>query len=153
MDDLLGKTKAQAEVLIPLLQALRVEIGQARADALAVEALSGWAASLGRQIRDGFAGAPLQKLKQAIEGCDETGLQRTEFLETTPYRLDYNITSCQVADFYRSQGLGDIGFLLVCRLDDTVMPALDPRIEMTRKQTIMQGASHCEFRMRLLEKA
>ena len=149
MDDLLAKTKAQAEVLIPLLKALRAEIGQVRADKLVVDALSGWAASLGREIRDGFEGAPLQKLRQAIESCDESGLQQNEFLVETADRLDYNITSCRVADFYRSLGLGDMGFLLVCRLDDSVMPALDPRIEMTRERTIMQGASHCEFRMQL----
>jgi len=34
----------------------------------------------------------------------------------------------------------------VCRLDDSVMPALDARISFTRDQTLMQGATHCTFR-------
>lgn len=149
MEDLFAKTQAQAEVLIPVIKALRKEIGQDAADRLMMQALSEWATSLGESIRDSSDKPPLKKLRDAIEACDAQGLQTTTFLRDTPDRLDYDIHGCRVAHFYRSLGIGDIGHVLVCRLDDAIMPAIDPAIEMTRNQTIMQGAPHCEFRMRL----
>ena len=45
-------------------------------------------------------------------------------------------------------GLGDIGHLLSCNRDATFCEGYDPRLKLTRTQTIMQGASHCDFRYR-----
>jgi hypothetical protein len=60
--------------------------------------------------------------------------------------LDYNVRRCRAAEFYRDLGLEELGYLLVCKLDDSLMPALDSKISFVRDQTIMQGASHCTFR-------
>jgi hypothetical protein len=43
-------------------------------------------------------------------------------------------------------GLGEIGHLLSCQRDGTFCQGYDERLELTRTQTIMQGASHCDFR-------
>jgi hypothetical protein len=45
-------------------------------------------------------------------------------------------------------GLGDIGHLLSCRRDGTFCEGYDPKLKLTRTQTIMRGASHCDFRYR-----
>jgi len=46
-------------------------------------------------------------------------------------------------------GLGDIGDLLSCCRDSAFCQGYDPRIELTRTQTILAGASHCDFRYRV----
>ncbi len=138
--------KAQAAVLVPLVELLRQELGVERANELVVRGLSEWARSIGKMLRHLPPEAPLSKLKMAIEGLDAAGMQQTEFLESSATRLDYNIHRCRAAEFYRSLGLEDLGFLLVCRLDDSVMPALDPKIRFVRDQTLMQGADYCTFR-------
>src|SRR5215475_3556252 len=45
-------------------------------------------------------------------------------------------------------GEPELGFLLVCSQDFTFAEGLGPDIKLTRTQTIMQGASHCDFRYR-----
>jgi hypothetical protein len=40
------------------------------------------------------------------------------------------------------------GFLLVCSADFDTAAGFDPDVTLTRTQTIMQGASHCDFRYR-----
>ena len=45
-------------------------------------------------------------------------------------------------------GLGDIGDILSCNRDGAFCEGYDPRIKLTRTQTIMGGASHCDFRYR-----
>jgi hypothetical protein len=138
--------KAQAEVLVPLVKMLREEIGVERANDIVVRALGQWAASIGRMLRELPPPAPLAKLRMAIEGLDAAGMQQTEFLKETPTQLDYNVRKCRAAELYRSLGLADLGHLLVCKLDENVMPALDAKITFVRDQTIMQGADYCTFR-------
>src|SRR5262245_40168490 len=43
---LLDKTRIQAQVLVPLLRALRSELGKAKADAIVKQALRGWSKQL-----------------------------------------------------------------------------------------------------------
>jgi hypothetical protein len=42
-------------------------------------------------------------------------------------------------------GLGEIGHLLSCQRDGTFCEGYDDRIKLKRTQTIMQGATHCDF--------
>jgi hypothetical protein len=140
------QVKAQAAVLVPLVKLLREEIGVERANDIVVRALAEWARSIGRMLREIPAEAPLAKLKIAIEGLDAAGMQQTQFLTSTDTQLDYNVRRCRAAEFYRSLGLEELGYLLVCKLDDSLMPALDSKISFVRGQTIMQGAPYCTFR-------
>jgi hypothetical protein len=69
-----------------------------------------------------------------------------EILTATEERFDYNVHRCRYAETYREMGLGAIGHLLSCNRDGTFCQGYDPRIKLTRTQTIMGGASHCDFR-------
>lgn len=140
------QVKAQAAVLVPLVKLLRQEMGVERANDIVVRALAEWARSIGKMLRELPAPTPLAKLKMAIESLDAAGMQQTEFLQSTDTQLDYNVRRCRAAEFYRSLGLEDLGYLLVCKLDESLMPALDPDISFERAQTIMQGAPYCTFR-------
>ncbi len=45
-------------------------------------------------------------------------------------------------------GLAEIGHILSCGRDGTFCTGYNPKISLERTQTIMQGASHCDFRYR-----
>jgi hypothetical protein len=47
---------------------------------------------------------------------------------------------------YRSLGIAEVGALLSCNRDFSLVEGFNPDIALTRTQTIMQGASHCDFR-------
>ena len=61
---------------------------------------------------------------------------------------DFNVTRCRYAEMYKSMGLGEIGGLLSCNRDGSFCEGYDPKLKMTRTQTIMEGATHCDFRYR-----
>ncbi|MBV9552457.1 MAG: L-2-amino-thiazoline-4-carboxylic acid hydrolase, partial [Alphaproteobacteria bacterium] len=65
----------------------------------------------------------------------------------------YNVTRCRYAEMYREMGLGEIGHLLSCQRDATFCEGYDTRLKLTRTQTIMQGASHCDFNYKLARDA
>ena len=53
---------------------------------------------------------------------------------------------CRYAETYKAMGLGEIGHLLSCNRDGAFCEGYDPKLKLERTQTIMQGASHCDFR-------
>jgi hypothetical protein len=63
-------------------------------------------------------------------------------------RFEFNVTRCRYAEMYKAMGLGEIGGLLSCNRDGSFCEGYDPKLKMTRTQTIMEGASHCDFRYR-----
>lgn len=69
-----------------------------------------------------------------------------EMIRRDETHFDFNVTRCRYAEMYREMGLGEIGPLLSCNRDGAFCEGYDSRLKMTRTQTIMQGASHCDFR-------
>jgi len=59
-----------------------------------------------------------------------------------------DVTGCRYAEFYRELGEPELGFLLVCSADFLMADGFAPDITLTRTQTIMQRASHSDFRYR-----
>ena len=64
-----------------------------------------------------------------------------------------DVKGCRYAEFYKALGEPELGFLLVCTADFPTAEGFGADIELTRTQTIMQGASHCDFRYRRTGKA
>jgi L-2-amino-thiazoline-4-carboxylic acid hydrolase len=79
------------------------------------------------------------------------GGMEMEVKEQTTTSYVFNVTRCRYAEMYREMGLAEIGHLLSCQRDATFCEGYDKRLRLTRKQTIMQGASHCDFDYKLLD--
>ncbi len=60
--------------------------------------------------------------------------------------FEIDVTGCRYAQFYKELGVPELGFLLVCGSDFPMAEGFGPDVKLTRTQTIMQGASHCDFR-------
>ncbi len=73
------------------------------------------------------------------------GALEIEVKEQSDKRYVYHVTRCRYAEMYREMGLGEIGHLLSCQRDGTFCEGYDKRLKLKRTQTIMQGASHCDF--------
>ena len=80
-----------------------------------------------------------------------SGGMEMEVKEQTATRYVFNVTRCRYAEMYREMGLEEIGHLLSCQRDATFCEGYDNRLRLTRTQTIMQGASHCDFDYKLLD--
>jgi L-2-amino-thiazoline-4-carboxylic acid hydrolase len=62
--------------------------------------------------------------------------------------IDFNVTRCRYAEFYRGLGLAELGYLIHCNRDHAMIDGFNPDLALTRTQTVMEGASHCDFRFR-----
>lgn len=61
---------------------------------------------------------------------------------------EFNVTRCDYAEFFKALGEPELGRFLVCDLDFDIAEVGAPQVELTRTQTIMEGASYCDFRYR-----
>ena len=143
------QAKIQARVLVPLVKALQAELGEERANAIVRRALGDmyrrlsekwWRAQGGSNLGDIVASAWTKYA--AGDALDY------DVIEQSPDAFDMNVTGCRYAQFYKELGEPELGFLLACDADFPVAEGFGPDINLTRIQTIMQGASHCDFRYR-----
>jgi len=145
---LLGKTRIQAQVLVPVLRALRSELGKERADAIVKQALRDWSKQLFAAVGNGVDGSPRRKWAAMNTALAEiTGQEVTvEMRRHDKEALEFDITHCRFAEFFRALGEPELGALLICETDFDIAAAGGSEVSLTRDQTIMQGASSCTFR-------
>lgn len=93
-------------------------------------------------------GADLESFKAILPLWTKDDALTIEVVDDKPGVLDFNVRRCRYAETYRAMGLGEIGDILSCNRDGAFCEGYDPRIKLTRTQTIMGGASHCDFRYR-----
>ena len=144
---LIEQVKIQARMLVPLVKALRAELGEERANALVRKALGDVYRKLGRdwwqQLGSGSPGKKMDGVWQAFSSGDALDY---EVVRKTADAYEVNVTGCRYAKFFKEIGEPELGFLLVCSQDFALGEGFGPGIQLTRTQTIMQGASHCDFR-------
>ena len=147
---LIERIKIQAEVLVPLVKTLQAELGEEHANRLVRKALGDLYRELGRKWWQTQSTHDLgEKMATAFDAFAAGDALDYEVLEKTPNAFDVNVTGCRYAKFYREIGAPELGFLLVCSSDLPTAEGFGAKVQLTRTQTIMQGASHCDFRYRL----
>jgi L-2-amino-thiazoline-4-carboxylic acid hydrolase-like protein len=69
-----------------------------------------------------------------------------EMLRHDKEALEFDVTRCQFAEFFRALGEPELGALLICETNFDIAAAGSGEVTFTRDRTIMQGAPSCTFR-------
>jgi hypothetical protein len=69
-----------------------------------------------------------------------------EILEDTDTVFEIKVTECLWASVFREADAGEIGYAAVCYGDYSWARGFNPKIEMVRDQTLMQGHACCNHR-------
>lgn len=151
---ILEQRRIEAGVIKPIYEEMVRELGEAVAKRILGNAIRRAAIEAGRSYA-ASEGKPtdLESFAALLPQWTANGALEIEVVARDAARFDYNVTRCRYAEMYRAMGLGEVGHLLSCNRDGSFCTGYDPRIRMERRHTIMQGASHCDFRYRLVEGA
>ena len=98
---LLDKTRIQAQVLVPVLRALRAELGKERADAIVKDALRDWSKQLFAAVGDSVEGSPRRKwaaMQTALTEITEREVT-LEMIRHDKEALEFDVTHCRFAEF------------------------------------------------------
>ena len=145
---LLDKTRIQAQVLVPVLRALRTELGKDKADAIVKQALRDWSRQLFAAIGEGIEGSPRRKWATLQGALNDVSAREVEFeiRHQDKEALDIDVTRCRFAEFFRALGEPELGALLICETDIDIAAAGEGEVSLDRAQTLMRGAPSCTFR-------
>lgn len=144
---IIEQRRIEANVLSSVYEELKARCGEAEARSVIGDAVTRAAIRQG----ESFAGeldhtADFTDFSAILPNWTAGGALEMTVLEEGPDILSFNITRCRYAEMYRAMGLGDIGDLLSCNRDGAFCEGFNPKMKLTRTQTIMSGASHCDFR-------
>lgn len=149
---ILARRRIEAEIIKPIYEILKRDFGIEQAQAVIAEAIRGAAVKAGQQFAakeaDGTSIASFVALQVLWEKDD--ALSVTVQREDVDH-YDYDVNRCRYAEMYHAMGLGEIGHLLSCERDAKFIVGYDPRIELTRTTTLMQGGPRCDFRYRMTD--
>jgi predicted ArsR family transcriptional regulator len=144
----LQRRKIEGRVLIPFIEACRERFGDAATRELVVATIRRLATEDGTRWGEAH-GRSLAALKTVVEQVwAGGGSLDVEVVAAADDRLDFNVTRCAYAEFYRSLGLADLGYLIHCARDHAMIDGFNPDLDLARTQTVMQGATHCDFRFK-----
>jgi hypothetical protein len=146
---LLEQREIEARIVGPLIRAFADELGEERALAIVARVIRGLAHQSGAELARVLGEHTLDAFARTLDRWREKGALELDILEQSPGRLSFNVTRCRYAEMYRALGLGELGASLSCQRDYALAQGFNPDIELTRTQTIMEGAPFCDFRFRL----
>ena len=144
----LKRREIEARILMPVLEALGDEFGRDRVFEVARRVIVDVAQDQGRQLAERMGGNSLTHFATALEDWKKGDAYRMDVLRQDDERFDFNVTRCRYAEMYRALGIPEVGALLSCNRDFALIEGFNPDVELERTQTIMQGATHCDFRFR-----
>lgn len=143
---MLERRRIEAAILKHVYDTLRESHGKDVAQRTLASAVRASAMAQAREMAQRVNGlTSMQTFIDRQELWTRGGALEREVIEENESRYRFNVTRCKYAEMYREMGLGEIGHLLSCQRDATFCEGYDQRLKLTRTQTIMQGASHCDF--------
>lgn len=144
---IIERVKIQAQVLIPLVNTLQSQLGEERANAIVRKALGDLYRKFGEDWWRSRGSQDLgNNMASAFKAFAAGGALDYQVVRQSPDAFDVNVTGCRYAEFYKALGMPELGFLLTCSADFQMAEGYGGNVRLTRTQTIMQGASHCDFR-------
>jgi hypothetical protein len=142
----LTRREIEARILAPFVEALSNEFDRERILAILRKTIIEVARTQGAQLAAAMGGDSLQHFNQSLEYWTRGNALEMDVLEQNDERLSFNVTRCRYAEMYRDIGIPELGALLSCNRDFALIQGFNPEVDLTRTQTIMEGAPFCNFR-------
>jgi predicted hydrocarbon binding protein len=144
------RREVQAPVAACLIREFAAAMGRDKAVEAAATAIRKDARNAGRMMAEKLGGQGLAELSRVVrEVWAEDDAISIRMLKETDRDLGFDVTRCRYAEMYEALGMKDLGFCLSCSRDAAFAEGFNSRIRLSRTQTIMQGAAHCDFRFTL----
>ena len=148
---ILTRRRIEAAFAKGVYDEMREELGEAAArrilSAAVVKMAKEGAAAMAREAPGGKPDLDSFRAIQPLWTAEDA--LAIDVVKSTPTEFHFNVTRCRYADMYREMGLAELGAVLSCNRDGAFCEWYDPKLKMERTQTLMGGATLCDFRYRI----
>ena len=141
----LERREIEARILAPILEALGQAFGKQAVLEITRRTIADIARRQGRELAEQLGRNDLGAYSESLEPWTRNGAWELRVLNQSQTHLDFDVTRCRYAELYHQLGLAELGSILSCNRDASFIEGFNSAIHLDRTQTIMQGASHCDF--------
>lgn len=143
---ILQQRSIEAGVIKPLVEAFSQEFGEAKTKEILAGVITRLAQEKGQEIRLTVPNDSVESFASTWEPWFRDDALEIDLLALNEEAYHFNVTRCRYAEMYQDMGLADLGFTLSCNRDANLIKGFSENYELVRTQTIMEGATHCDFR-------
>jgi hypothetical protein len=143
---ILVRREIEALLAVPLIRGFMEEVGREKAMDIVGNVIRDLALQSGRLLATLSGGNSMESLAKGVPLFSQGGALEIDVLEAGRDKISMNVTRCRYAEMYKEHGMEEFGYLLSCGRDFSLVEGFNPKIRLTRTQTIMEGADHCDFR-------
>ena len=141
----LMRRETEVRILIPFLQALYEEFSKEKIINILEKIIKEIAKNQGAELSKEY-GNNVDAFIKTLEFWKKDNALEIDILEKSESKLDFNVTRCKYAEMYNALGFTDLGAVLSCNRDASLIKGFNPNASLDRKDTIMQGNKCCTFR-------
>jgi len=146
---ILTQRRIEAAFAKGIFEEMKAELGEDVAKRILTSAVVKLAKSTAAAMAQDAGGDPgLDGFRAILPRWTAEDALAIDVVKSTPTEFHFNVTRCRYSEMYREMGLADLGAILSCNRDGAFCEGYDKRLKMERTQTLMGGASHCDFRYR-----
>ena len=142
----LTRREVEARLLIPLIEALSARFGQAEVLEIVRQTIIEIARQQGRELAESCPTNDLSAFASALEAWKKGDAMQIQVIEQTDRTFSFDVHRCRYAEMYQALGVPELGLLLSCNRDYSLIEGFNPEIRLTRTHTLMEGAESCDFR-------
>jgi hypothetical protein len=142
----LTRREVEARILAPMLDAMGEAFGRKRVLEVMRETIVKIAKKQGAELAGYLGGVTLQHFAESLRDWTRDDALEIDVIEQTEETFSFNVTRCRYAELYEKLGIRELGSALSCARDYALIEGFNPDVSLKRTQTIMEGATHCDFR-------
>jgi hypothetical protein len=142
----LNRREVEARILSPMIDALGDRFGREEVLDIIRDTIVKIAKQQGEELAQTMGGCGSGEFLASLEYWKKDGALEIDVLNDQDGQLDFNVTRCRYAEMYRALGIPELGSMLSCNRDYALIDGFNHKAQLERSQTIMQGATHCDFR-------
>lgn len=142
----LARRETEARIVAPIVEALAEEFGRERVLGIVRDTVVRIAKQQGSELAGMMGGNDSATFLESMKYWRQDNALEIDVIAHDDEKLHFNVTRCRYAEMYRALGIPELGALLSCNRDFALMEGFNPDAGLTRTQTLLGGASHCDFR-------
>lgn len=144
----LNRREVEARILAPVIEALGEVFDREQVSEIVRDTIVRIAREQGAALAESMGDNAIPHFADSLRFWTQENALEIEVLAQDAERFEFNVTRCRYAELYRALGIPELGAVLSCNRDAALIEGFNPGIELTRTQTIMNGAPFCDFRYR-----
>lgn len=139
------RRETEARILIPFIKNLILVLGKSKTLNILEGTIKKVAQEQGKDLSKEYGNNVNAFLKTLSFWTKDNALE-IDIIEKSDSKLDFNVTRCRYAEMYNAMGINDLGAILSCNRDASLIEGFNEKATLERKETIMNGDKCCTFR-------